>query len=286
VAITNIGPVSGSTPSRPAAKPDEGWSLETMPRWFGGCIGIAVIIVLWWIASQTVYTATHAIPTPLSVVKHYTSAADWRILRHNFVPTTKEAAWGFLWGNLAALAAASIVLLVPPLAEVVNQIAIVSYCVPPVAIGAILVEAAPLGSTVPPIILAAMAPFFTTVVGSLVGLRAASLTSLDVITAYGGTRLTQLRKVQVIAALPNIFAALKIAAPAAFLGAILGEFFGGGGDSSVGVALISAQSHLQSDVLWWIALTSGAVAGFGYLVVAVVARLVTPWSSGQAGGAH
>jgi len=254
-----------------------------MPRWLGGSIGIVIIVALWYLASQTVYTATHAVPTPWSVVKHYGSGSDWRILKNNFGPTTIEALWGYLWGNLLAFLAAALVLLVPRMSEVVNQVAVVSYCLPPVAIGAILVEAAPLGSTIPPIILAAMAPFFTTVVGSLVGLRAASRSSLDVITAYGGSRLTQLRKVQVIAALPNIFAALKIAAPAAFLGAVLGEFVGGGGDSSVGVALIAAQSHLQSDVLWWVALTSGAVAGFGYVVVALVARLVTPWSSGQAG---
>jgi ABC-type nitrate/sulfonate/bicarbonate transport system permease component len=260
------------------------WSLETMPRWVGGSIGIVIIVALWYLASQTVYTATHAVPTPWSVVKHYGSASDWRILTDNFGPTTVEALWGYLWGNLLALLAAALVLLLPRMSEVVNQIAVVSYCLPPVAIGAILVEAAPLGSTIPPIILAAMAPFFTTVVGSLVGLRAASASSLDVITAYGGSRFTQLRKVQVIAALPNIFAALKIAAPASFLGAVLGEFVGGGGDSSVGVALIAAQSHLQSDVLWWVALTSGAVAGFGYVVVALVARLVTPWSSGVAGG--
>jgi ABC-type nitrate/sulfonate/bicarbonate transport system permease component len=259
-------------------------SLETMPRWLGGSIGIVIIVVLWYVASQTVYTATHAVPTPWSTVKHYGSGSDWRVLSDNFGPTIVEALWGYLWGNLLAFAAAASVLLLPRLSEVVNQIAVVSYCLPPVAIGAILVEAAPLGSTIPPIILAAMAPFFTTVVGSLVGLRAASRSSLDVITAYGGSRFTQLRKVQVIAALPNIFAALKIAAPAAFLGAVLGEFVGGGGDSSVGVALIAAQSHLQSDVLWWVALTSGAVAGFGYLVVAAVARLVTPWSSVTARG--
>ena len=35
---------------------------------------------------------------------------------------------------------------------------------------------------------------------------------------------------QLIAALPNIFAALKIAAPAAFLGAVLAEYLGSGGD--------------------------------------------------------
>ena len=254
-----------------------------MPRWVGGSIGIVIIVAFWYLASQTVYTATHAVPTPWSVVKHYGSAGDWRILMDNFGPTTVEALWGYLWGNLAAFAAAALVLLVPRMSEVVNQIAVVTYCLPPVAIGAILVEASPLGSSYPPIILAAMAPFFTTVVGSLVGFRAASRTSLDMVTAYGGSRFTQLRKVQVIAALPNIFASLKIAAPAAFLGAVLGEFVGGGGDSSVGVALIAAQSHLQSDVLWWIALSSGAVAGVGYAIAALVAKLVTPWSSGGTG---
>ncbi|GAA4394723.1 ABC transporter permease [Tsukamurella soli] len=263
-------------------------ALSTSPqvrRWVGGGIGLIVIVLLWWLASQTLYTTDHAIPTPWSVVRHYGSGADWVTLRADFAPTTAEALWGFLWGDLLALAAAALVLLVPRLSEVANQVAIVSYCLPPVAIGAILVEAAPLGSHVPPIILAAMAPFFTTVVGTLVGLRSASSASLDVITAYGGGYLTQLRKVRVITALPNIFAALKIAAPAAFLGAVLGEFVGGGGDDSVGVALISAQSHLQSDVLWWIALTSGAVAGIGYLLVAGIARLVTPWGA-MAGAAQ
>ena len=64
-----------------------------------------------------------------------------------------------------------------------------------------------------------MSVFFTTVVGCLLGLRAAPRTSLDLVRAYGGSAWTMLRKVQLIAALPSLFAALKIAAPAAFLGA-------------------------------------------------------------------
>ena len=69
------------------------------------------------------------------------------------------------------------------------------------------------------VVLAAMSVFFTTVVGCLLGLRAAPRASLDLVRAYGGTNWTKLRKVQLIAALPSLFAALKIAAPAAFLGA-------------------------------------------------------------------
>ena len=127
-----------------------------------------------------------------------------------------------------------------------------------------------------------MSVFFTTSVGALLGLRAAPRTSLDLIKAYGGTRLTTLVKVQLIAALPSLFAALKIAAPAAFLGAVLAEYLGSGGDNSLGRALIAAQSSADAPRLWYLALISGGVAGVGYALVGLVSRLVTPWSSGSA----
>ena len=104
---------------------------------------------------------------------------------------------------------------------------------------------------------------------------------MDVIKAYGGSRFTALVKVQLISALPNIFAALKIAAPAAFLGAVLAEYLGSGGDASLGRALIAAQSTADGPRLWYLALVSGGVAGLAYAVIGLVGRLVTPWSSGE-----
>ena len=85
-----------------------------------------------------------------------------------------------------------------------------------------------------------------------------------------------LRKVRVISALPSVFAALKIAAPAAFLGAILAEYLGSGGDGTLGGALIAAQTQSDAPLLWYLALVSGAISGVGYLVVGLVARLVAP----------
>ena len=46
-------------------------------------------------------------------------------------------------------------------------------------------------------------------------------------TRYGGGRVAELMKVRIRAALPSLFAALRIAAPAAMLGAIIGEYMGG-----------------------------------------------------------
>lgn len=95
-----------------------------------------------------------------------------------------------------------------------------------------------------------MSVFFTTVVCCLLGLRAAPGASVDLVRAYGGSAWTVLRKVRAIAALPSLFAALKIAAPAAFLGAILAEYLGSGGDATLGRALIAAQTQADAPVLW------------------------------------
>ena len=187
--------------------------------------------------------------------------------------------------SVPLVALAPVLLLVPVLEQVATQVAIVTYCLPLVAIGPILVIVAgresPQGAS---IVLAGLSVFFTSVVGFLLGLRAAPRTSLDLVRAYGGSRLTGLRLVQLIAALPHVFAALKIAAPAAFLGAVLAEYLGSGGDRSLGRALISAQTNADAPQLWYLALVSGAVAGLAYALIGLVARLVTPWSSGTEAG--
>ncbi len=66
---------------------------------------------------------------------------------------------------------------------------------------------------------------------------------------FGGSRLTQLRKVRLIAALPAILNALQIAVPTALLGAVLGEYMGAT-DRSVGITLIRLQGALDSAGVW------------------------------------
>lgn len=257
--------------------------MEGRPRWVGGLIGVAVIVALWWLASLLLFQGSGAIPTPPSVLAEFFDASRLSATATNASSTVASAAQGYLWGNLAAIALAVLVLLLPALEALANQIAIVTYCIPLVAIGPVIVIVAgresPAGASV---VLAAMSVFFTTVVGSLVGLRAAPAASIDLVRAYGGSAWTVLRKVRAIAALPSLFAALKIAAPAAFLGAVLAEYLDSGGDATLGRALIAAQTQSDAPLLWYLALVSGAISGLGYLLVGLVARLVAPWTTGAA----
>lgn len=247
----------------------------------GGLVGVVVIVAVWWLASLVLFRGSGSIPTPPSVLAKFFDAGQWAATLNNARSTVTSAAKGYLWGNLAAIALAVLVLLVPRLEPLANQVAIVTYCIPLVAIGPVIVivagRSSPAGASVA---LAAMSCFFTTVVGCLLGLRAAPRASIDLVRAYGGTAWTTLRKVQLIAALPSLFAALKIAAPATFLGAILAEYLGSGGDSTLGRALIAAQTQSDAPQLWYLALVSGLISGLGYLAVGVVARIVAPWTTG------
>jgi ABC-type nitrate/sulfonate/bicarbonate transport system permease component len=246
----------------------------------GGLVGVAVLLALWWLASLLLFRSSGVIPTPPSVFGKLLDGPLWASTLRNTAATVTSAAQGYLWGNLAAIGLSVAVLLLPRLEALANQIAIVTYCIPLVAIGPVLVIVAGRGSSGASVALAAMSCFFTTVVGCLVGLRAAPRASVDLVRAYGGTGWTVLRKVRVVAALPSLLAALRIAAPAAFLGAILAEYLGSGGSSTLGKALIAAQAQADAPLLWYLALVSAVVSGVWYLLVGLVARAVTPWAAG------
>lgn len=247
------------------------------PAWVGGAIGMAGLIGAWWLLAA-LGAAGGTVPTPPQVVS--TMLADGAALyAPNFVITGSGAVTGFLWGNVLAIAVAVAVVLFPPVEGLATQLAILSYCTPLLALGPIILVV--FGGRAPTIFLAAMYCFFTTMVGTLAGLRSADRASLDLVAAYGGGRWQKFRRVQVFAAAPKTFAALKIAAPSAVLGAILGEYLGGV-DSGIGVALTAAQTSYNVPRTWGMALAAAAMAGLGYAMVALVARLVTPWVSAQA----
>ena len=260
-----------------------------LPPWATAAVSAVGLVAVWWISSVTVFANvgsgdTKAIPTPLQVIRDFGDVGFSFYWTH-FSVTLHEAVLGYLWGNGLALFLAGLVMVLPRLEGAVMQLAVITYCVPIVAIGPLLVlifevpgKGEPSGTAV---FMAALSGFFTTVVGSLLGLRAADKASLDVVKVYGGSAFVQLRKVRVIAALPAVLTALQIAVPAAFLGAVLGEYFGKV-ETGIGIAMVIAQQALNSPRVWGIALVSGAVALTLYLLVGLLTRLATPWSRGVA----
>jgi ABC-type nitrate/sulfonate/bicarbonate transport system permease component len=200
----------------------------------------------------------------------------WSFYWANIKVTMSEAISGYLWGNALAIGLAFIVLVIPLLEKPALHLGIVSYCVPVIAIGPILHIVFANQTKTPPTILAALFVFFTTLVGTLVGLRSAEPVMFDLVRGYGGGRVKELTKVRLKAALPSVFAALRVAGPAAILGAILGEYMGA--DSGIGIAMINSQAQFDIPRTWGLALVAGFLAIMAYGLTAGLGRLATPWA--------
>jgi ABC-type nitrate/sulfonate/bicarbonate transport system permease component len=256
--------------SAAAQDSERGWAL---PTWFASVIGIVALIALWQLLGSTVYSNSGVVPPPTDIIRQM-HRDGWHFYWANTTTTVAAAAKGWVWGNALAIGLAMLVLVVPALERPLLQLGVASYCMPVVAIGPIF--AIVFSGDTPKVVLAAMLVFFSTLVGALVGLRSADATSLDVIHAYGGGRIMKLSKVRLRASLPSVFAALRIAAPAAILGAIIGEYLGA--EKGLGVSMINAQSSLEVERTWAICLVATAVAGIGYGLTALAGRLLTPWA--------
>ncbi|HTW99761.1 MAG TPA: ABC transporter permease subunit, partial [Acidimicrobiales bacterium] len=244
-----------------------------LPNWLKGVIGFLAVVALWELLTVTVASGQRVWPSPWSIVTLIWQDG-WSFYWPNIETTLWEAARGFLWGNLLAIVLALLVMILPIIERPLVQLSVVSYCLPIVALAPIF-TALWSGET-PKVMLAAMAVFFTTLIGMLVGLRSADATSLDLVHAYGGGRFARLFKVRAWACLPSLFAALRIAAPAAVLGAIIGEYLGG--FQGLGVAMIVSEQSLDVTRTWGIALVSTAIGSLGYVAMSLLGRLATPWT--------
>jgi ABC-type nitrate/sulfonate/bicarbonate transport system permease component len=239
----------------------------------GGTLGVIGLVVLWQIVGTVAFPQTHVIPTPTGIL-HSVSHDGWSFYWPNFHTTFSEAFKGWVFGNILAIAVAMLFAVAPVFERPLLQLGVASYCLPSVAI--LPIFAIVWSGQTPKVVLAAISVFFTTLIGTLVGLKMADPTSLDVVHAYGGGAAKKLTKVRLRAALPSLFAALRIAAPAAVLGAIIGEFLGG--TSGLGVAMINSQQALDIPRTWGIALAATGMAGVAYAITSLIGRMLTPWA--------
>jgi ABC-type nitrate/sulfonate/bicarbonate transport system permease component len=273
-----VAPASAPPVAAPAPRVER--AARDLPPWVGAVGGIIALLLIWSIVSTTVMSRADGVPTPWGVLRtmHHDG---FDFYRRNSWTTLLEAIKGYALGNALALVLALVVLLVPFLEGIVLQLAVTSYCLPLLAIGPILKIF--LHGDQPIIVLAAISCFYTSLVGMLLGLRSVDQTSMDLVHAYGGNRWTALVKVRLTAAIPSTLSALKIAAPAAVIGAILGEFLGGV-DSGIGPALTASQAGINIERTWALAIVAGIISGGAYGVVALVARVATPWAAPNTAG--
>ncbi len=94
---------------------------------------------------------------------------------------------------------------------------------------------------------AAVVSIFPVIANTLAGLLSVDPNLSDLFRLHGASRLATLWKLRLPSALPYLFTGLRIAAGLAVIGAIVGEFVGGGG---LGVVVLGAMRQQRTDLVF------------------------------------
>ena len=100
---------------------------------------------------------------------------------------------------------------------------------------------------------------FPIIVNTLFGLQSADRGLHDLFTLHHVNRVTRMRKLMFPAALPAVFAGLRISAGLSVIGAIVGDFFFGKGDAGIGQLLRKHASQLAGEELLAAVIMSSAL---------------------------
>jgi NitT/TauT family transport system permease protein len=109
----------------------------------------------------------------------------------------------------------------------------------------------------------------------VIGLQAVDAQSLELLRVLSATRREVFFKLRVYASLPYLFAALKIAAPTAVIGAIVSEWISA--EKGLGFLIIQTTHNFQTPLLYATMITTSAFALFLLGVISLAERFVVRW---------
>ena len=187
--------------------------------------------------------------------------------------TWREAALGFLVGAVLGLVLATIFVHSRLLERAIVPYVVASQTIPIVALAPMIVFA--FGPNVTSVvIIATYLTFFPVTIAMIRGLRAPDPRALELMRSYAAGRWATYRKVRLPASLPYLFTALKIAATASIVGAIIGEGPGGIPDG-LGRAIINFnQQYISGPEKLWAAILVSSLLGISFFLLIRGAELV------------
>lgn len=240
-------------------------------------VALVLFLAAWEIGVRALSIPSFLLPPPSEVGRAF--ASDAEPLGRAMVTTARAALIGF--GLSAALGvAAAIVLSSSRLLErALYPYTVFLQTVPIVAVAPLLVIW--FGPGLRAVAVSALiVSVFPVIANTLSGIRGVDPALRDLFRLYGASRAATLLKLELPAALPNVFTGLRIASGLAVIGTIVGEFVAGFSDESagLGITILSAYRQLRTDLLF-AAVILAALLGLGLFVAVDLtgSRLLRRW---------
>jgi len=152
---------------------------------------------------------------------------------------------GYVTGSLVGIALAGLVHVLPVVRPGMDRLASVIHAIPAIALAPLFIVL--ISREYTGMAIASLNVFFILYVSTTSGLNNSTTGHRDLFQVLGSSGTTRLLRLDLPAALPAVVSGMKYSVPAAFIGAILGEWFGS--SRGLGLLMVSAMQNFQIPLL-------------------------------------
>lgn len=234
-----------------------------------GLIGVLAFALIWELVGR--YRLAGMSWPPLTAVLGYMAGPGHAgLLTRAARATLTAVAEGMGIGCLAGLALALIVRLLRPARVGIDRLVALIHATPVIALAPVCMILLP-ATAIPPAI-AALAVAYLIYVAATSGMEAAAGAHHDLFSVLGARPATRFWRLELPAALPALVSGLRLAIPVAFMGAIVGEWFGAA--RGLGQLMVSAMQNFQIPLLWAAVLVTVLASLLAYALMGLVEAAV------------
>lgn len=206
---------------------------------------VIAFFLVWEMFVRCMNIPPYLLPAPTLIFETLMAHPDMYLSASVF--TLGEAMSGLILGLIGGFLIACLLTLQPGFEDGVMTLAILIKSTPLVAIAPLLTLWLGFG-IVPKIIITALLTFFPVLVNVLSGLQKPDRSLLDLFHSWNANRQEIFFYLRIPSAMPYLFAALKISAPLALIGAVVAEWTGASG--GLGRIMWLAYSNLNLPFLF------------------------------------
>jgi ABC-type nitrate/sulfonate/bicarbonate transport system permease component len=237
---------------------------------------MALILAGWELIVHAFTIPAYVLPPPTAIVAKIFQ--DWRIIFPHLQVTLFEIIAGYALAAVVGFFLSIAIVYSNSFRRGVLPLIVAAQTIPVIAIAPILVIWFGY-NYVPRIIITALVAFFPLTISIVTGLQSLSVEFIDFFRSLNATGFQIFVKLRMPAALPNVFAGLKVATTLAVVGATISEWVG----ASAGLGYLMAQDSAQLNTTRvFSSLVVLGLCGMAFFAsVGLVERLCMPWVYGR-----
>jgi NitT/TauT family transport system ATP-binding protein len=249
-----------------------------MRRWLLHLV-IFTSIILFWKGFVELFNVPHfVLPPPERVVASYLSY--WQIGNmwyHTWV-TLSEILSGFAAGSTFGILLGYVLGKSAKLERFLSPYIVAAQVAPKIVFAPLFIVWFGFGLT-PKALLAMLIVFFPILINTILGLKSIDKNKKELLKAARASRAQILRKLELPAILPEVFAGLKTGITLAVIAAVVVEFFGSSG--GLGFQIMVASGELNTSLELALIIQLIVLGTLLYLVIRFIERRIMPWRDGD-----